>query len=75
MWATEKRGLMESKVMAQCWGLLALLQAGKWGPVAQKSHTAGEGGAEMAEAGRPGSRVLPVNWAKWVSRGLEAREM
>ena len=35
----------------------------------------GRGGAEMAGTGRPGSRVLPVNWAKWVSRGLKAREM
>lgn len=35
----------------------------------------GRGGTEMAGGGRPGSGVLPVNWAKWVSQGLKAREM
>lgn len=76
MWATE-RGLLawnrRSRLSAgACW-LSCWLENGVLSP--RNLMLPGRGRAEMAAAGRPGSRALPVNWAKWVSRGLEAREM
>ena len=56
-----------------CWNQRSWLSAGAcWlscglenGVLSPRNLTLpGRGGAEMAEAGRPGSRVLPVNWAK-----------
>lgn len=50
---------LESKVTALCWGLLALLGTGEWGPIPQKSYPTKGHGAELSDPGRPSKGALP----------------